>query len=424
MSATEDRIRRGLDADVLVSADEMLGAALLGIRRRRRRQVVTVAVATVAAVVLGVVAGTAPHDRTSKTPVPVELPKVKVEPSRLDWYSGIATDGTTLYLASHRCPGSVVAGLCTYPSNFSDAVSLDKAFPVVLWRYTDGGWERLGSAGVTDLGAMVAFPGGLLLMPAVNIPDQATYWVGPLRMSLDRGTTWVDWQLPWPGTKRCKVRSSLTCGVAVAGDYVVVASGDAWARRSIHSGGWEDISPPRRAARQQFDNRAYGMLALADGTLVATANDDAHPDGFFRVSRDVGSTWSAPRTNPGGGTASLDRTDGSTVYATCWQVVPGTGGSTRECGTYWSADLVTWTKAGLEYVREPTCRALRQLHWRTNEDAVRVGALRYRLALMRYLDGHIASAGELPRPDRVRHQIRHVLQVSRNSCLTWERLLE
>jgi hypothetical protein len=419
MNAIEGRIRRGLDVDVIVSADEMLGSAVAGVRRRRRRRAAGVALATVAAVVVGVVAGNAVPKHHAAPVVPVERPKVRVQPSQAVWYSGIATDGTTLYFASHRCPDSVVAGRCTYPSSFTETVAQDEHFPVVLWRYADGRWDRLGAPGVSDHAQMTALPGGLLLVPEVYITDRGTFVVGPLRISLDRGESWVDWQLPWPGTKRCTATSSEMCTVAVSGDYVVVASERTWARRSIRSSSWEDISPPARGPLESFDDLGYDLLALDNGTLVAVANTVApSPHRFYRVSRDAGSTWSEPHENPGHGTSNVERSDGSALYADCEN-------QSQECGYYWSEDLEKWTKAPLGYERGlSACRDILDGDQRPNGAPVQVGALRYRLAIARYLHGRLVSPEELPNPDGTPHRIRRILQVSADNCKTWRPLLD
>jgi hypothetical protein len=211
---------------------------------------------------------------------------------------------------------------------------------------------------------------------------------------------------------------------------VVAANGATWVRRHISSGGWEDVSPPKRVPLQDFDELGWSVLALDDGTLIATANN-LRPGGeaFYRVSRDAGSTWGALHDNPGqtsaGGSSFLDRVDGEAAYAECWELVPGYGGdSGRSCGYYRSTDLEHWTKFEqvLDY-RPNICTRPAGPTWRMTEVAERVGGVVYAIATAHLVNGHEDTRTELDNLDAP-HRVRHLLEVSVDDCQTWEPLLD
>jgi hypothetical protein len=433
MSAIEERIRQGLDVEVSVSADAMLDAAAAGVRQRRRRRttaIVVGSVAAVAVVAVAIVAGGASPHRKSEPPPPIKTPEVEVTPALSDWFADLESDGTTLYLTTHRCPGKVSTGHCTPKEGFWNgrAPAPMKAYPVTLWRYADTTWERLGSPGVSSYAEMKALPDGLVFVP--RNPETQGDARGPLRVSLDRGETWADWQLP-KAVARCDWGEQNWCNVAIAGDYVVAANGDKWARRNITSGDWEDVSPPARTHTNDFDDPGYGLLVLDDGTLVATANSiNPALGGTYRVSRDFGSTWSKPHDNPGDA-STFDLVDGSTAYATCWELVPGYGGdSSTSCGYYRSTDLTHWTKlrAGdgpaLDRHDQPVaCARATGRTWRFTDSAVRVGDFVFAISSAHFVNGHEAARKELQNLDAP-HRLRHVLEFSTDDCQTWEPMID
>jgi hypothetical protein len=331
--------------------------------------------------------------------------------------------GASLYVTSHSCPGQVVAGLCTVQSDFYHAPPL-KAYPVTLWRYADGRWEDLGQPGVFSYAAMMRFPGGLLFVSRTHSEERGYRVTGPLRVSSDEGRTWQSWPIPKPH-RGCQGDfagpAEGPCNVAVVGDYVFVTSEFGWIRRSIRSGGWEDVALPKRARLYPFDTGSYGLLALDDGTLVATVNnpDDDGPKGFFRVSKDFGATWSAPRRNPGPH-SDVVAVDGSALYAACQ-------GTDQTCSWYRSTDLEHWRKATADEALhlndgDPVpCRRDYQVEGqsrRLTPHAVQVGTLVYGLSDWAYLRGREATRKELPDIDQA-HRIRRVLEQSADSCVTW-----
>jgi hypothetical protein len=251
---------------------------------------------------------------------------------------------------------------------------------------------------------------------------------GPVQVSLDGGKTWESWKLPWK-TENCSGALDEMCDVVVAGDYVIAASGRSWARRHITSDEWEDISPPRRKAINDFDQLGWNVLALDDGTLIATANNlNPSGKGFYRVSHDAGSTWGAPRDNPGqtspGHGSFVDRVDGEAAYAECWELVPGYGGdSSRSCGYYRSTDLEHWTKfeASLD-VTPKLCSRRTGPTWTMTEVVERMGGTTYEIASVPLVKGHAATRTELEHLD-LPHRVRQVLEFSVDSCQTWRPLL-
>ncbi|HTL24147.1 MAG TPA: sialidase family protein [Mycobacteriales bacterium] len=341
-------------------------------------------------------------------------------PSAREWLADLEPVGASLYVTSHSCPGKVAAGLCTVQAAFGNVPPL-KAFPLTLWRYTDERWEDLGQPGVFSYAEMMRVPGGLLFVPRTHTEAAGFQTTGPLRLSLDEGRTWESWPIPQQ-PRRCRTDYSGPgggpCSVAVAGDYVFVTSNFGWIRRNIRSGGWEDVALPERARVHEFDAGGYGLLTLDDGTLIATANNpfSDSPKGFFRVSKDFGSTWSAPRANPGRH-SDLGKVDGSVLYAECQD---------SSCGWYRSADLEHWRKAtaaelpSLNDGRPFACRAPLRAgpSWRHPDAVARVGSLVYGITYVPYLNGHEATAAELPNPD-LPHRARHVLEQSADSCATW-----
>jgi len=473
MSSIEERIRRGLDVETFVSADALLDLLPAGVRRRRRRRtaaLVAGAAAAVIAVVTVTSLATSPG-RTAQLPLPpVQTPKSdeapSVSPSVTDWFVDVATDGSTLYATSHACPARVwngheplapaagirtpsagKSGRCTpedvtyWPYN-EQGDPPERPLPVTVWRFAGAGWERLGSPGVDSSAQMLALPGGLVFVPwdaGANrrSGDETVTGTtgGSLRVSADRGETWVDWKLPW-GAKRCSVQGHPGCAVGVAGEYVVAASGDRWFRRMLDSDDWEEISPPAPDVPiRDFDEFGYQLLALDDGTLVAEAKGiDPVGAGGYRVSRDVGSTWSALHDNPGqtegsGAGSDLEFAAGPAVYAVCNEHVIGTLNSSRGCGYYRSTDLEHWKKVPTVQVTEPnTCAPLLGTTYRSTatlrfaDAAVRLGGLVYEITLVPTVDGHEATRQELSNLDAP-HRMRQVLEVSADECQTWQSML-
>jgi hypothetical protein len=355
------------------------------------------------------------------TPSPASGETVSPGPSAREWLTDLDTDGTSLYVTSHSCPRQVEAGVCTIKGSTSPERL--KAFPLTLWRYTGGRWEDLGQPGVFSYSDMTVLPGGFMFAPLTEPHGGAV--IGPLRVSVDDGATWADWPIPQE-KRRCINGFSGPgrgpCTVAVAGDYVVIASNYGWIRRNLHSGGWEAIALPKRARMYDFDGLGYGLLTLADGTLIATANNPGSegPNGFFRVSQDFGATWSGPRGFPGKHSDAA-AVDGSALYAACQ-------GKNYNCGWYRSTDLEHWRKAtDAEAARlndgrpVPCVRAVRPTdgRWRFTETAVRVGEIVYAISYVPYLKGREVTRKEFPILDAP-HRIRHVLERAADSCRTWE----
>jgi hypothetical protein len=332
------------------------------------------------------------------------------------WLVGLVTDGTALYLAATACPGQVTAGICTVMTTFDDDVPDPGPVPLALWSYAHGRWEGLGQPGVSSHSDMQALPGGLLFVPRWEDPADSSP-AGPLRVSLDAGRTWDDWPIPQE-LRRCRTQlpGQGPCTVGVAGDYVVVASSHGWIRRSIHSGGWEDITPPKRAQWSTDDRGGYELLVLDGGTLIATANNNADlPRGFFRVSRDFGSTWSGPHLNPGVHSL-VERVEGSVLYASCYTkdaILDGAHTATS-CGFFRSSDLEHWRK--VTAAEESALYDGRTVPCRSATEVLRVGALVYGISQLPYVQGEAEVKQKLSPP----HRVRRALQRSADSCRTWQ----
>ena len=385
------------------------------------------------AVVLGVTA--CGSGKKAATPAPTAssttgAPASSPGPSPRDWLDRVHSDGTTLYVTSHSCPGKVAAGFCTI-SGFTRKL---KAFPLTLWRYTDGSWEDLGQPGVFSYSDLKVGPGRLVFVPFNEHPSAGRVVTGPLRVSLDAGKTWGDWPIPQQA-RRCHATyigpgSGGPCTVAIAGEYVVIASPLGWIRRHVESSSWEDITPPKRAASRDFDALDYGLFALEDGTLIATVNgQEGGRRGFFRVSRDGGSTWSSPHDNPGQH-SQIDAADGSALYAACWKVLSSSprGTSSESCGHYRSTDLEHWRKAtaaedfNLNDGRPTPCRRVYRREGpsrRQTDSSVRVGAFVYAVTYVPYVKGREATHKELRHFD-LQHEVRHVLERTTVRCEAWQ----
>jgi hypothetical protein len=141
MSTIEERLRDGLRAEVPVSADAMIDAAVAGVRRHRRRRTTGIVTGAVAAVTLAVVAGVTlagGGSQQPQPPKPIETPKEKVStpPSSASWFDDLETDGTTLYVTTHRCPTAVRAGRCEIRDGFWNGrpPAAKKAYAVTLLR--------------------------------------------------------------------------------------------------------------------------------------------------------------------------------------------------------------------------------------------------------------------------------------------------
>ena len=381
---------------------------------------------------------------TTPSPSPSSLPRtaspsaiaapppltVTGRPAPTDWLSDLESDGRSLYVTAHRCPGQVQQGACTFEGGLQRRKLGPR--PVALWRYTDGQWVGLGRPGVDSDAELQSFRGGLLFVRWH--PDSSMFGslTGPLRVSVDEGRTWQDWPVP-DVSMRCisNVQADIgPCTVVGAGSYVVVASNYGWVRRRVHSGGWDDITPPKRSSG--FDEFAfgYGLLALSDGTLIATVNpvQDGEVGGHFLVLRPGSSTWSAPHKNPGG-SSQVYAVDGSTVFATCW--VAGTGvinvKDATSCGEYRTTDLQHWTRVAAPLINDPkhgdACvRLASGPSLRESAITERVGSLVYSITHVPYAEGHEAAFGDLESLDHP-HVERHVLERSADSCRTWVQVL-
>ena len=463
MNAIEDRIRRGLDADVSVSTHALFEAAAAGAMRRRRQQRWAVGAAAVCATAVTAVAVAlaAVPDGESKKPGPVDNPTLPLEtpnvtstpPPLSDWSLELDTDGTTVYLATRSCPRELREGVCEARAGelINDAFTSGHQFgsaPVSLWRYDGRGWASVGrvpDVSTPDLSSgeagapLMRVGSGVVAFVPVGPGDVPT---GQVVVSADEGESWETWQLPW-SADRCSSGTDLGCRVEVSGEYVVAASGATWMRRAVGSADWDDISPPRRTPRDSWDDDRFGLLALDDGTLVATVDDfpttvaadtgESMPGkpGHYRVSRDAGSTWSESRNNPGaaGEVVQWDAfpggsVEGETVYAQCLILDPVDGEPSSQCERYWSSDdLVHWTKVPRPDGPDAACPTFDARDRVDYESIAHVGSRTYALAHVPYVDGHVATWAELPHLD-MPHDVRHVLVFSTDGCRTWSPLLQ
>lgn len=436
MTELEDRIRRGLGANVSVSVDDLISAAAAGAQRSRRRHRWAVGVgaagATLATTAAIAIATLPNGSHKSGPPQPAPPPPAESteapssSPSVGDWPFEIDTDGSSVYLITVPCPGQLRKGFCENEGgqNESGFVTGDERgeSTVSLWRYEGQTWTDLGE--VPRVSAKAQAPGevsapswlpvGLMRAgPGALVLPGSTF--GELVVSGDDGDTWESWRLPWQPSQ-CE-NGFVPCNVAVTGEYVVAAAGTTWLRREAGSDEWEDVTPPERSPYYEADDGRYGLLALDDGTLIAFAPDVRATTGSYRVSTDAGSTWSDLRPNPGDHSEfdSVGGVQGSTAYATCWTV------DGRQCGWYRSSDLVHWTLVGADQGPDSSCRPRQGDVDNEYESVVQVGSLTYAIAHVQYLDGHPARQ-ELSSLDAP-HDVRHVLRVSADGCRTWEPVL-
>ena len=135
MSALEDRIRRGLAADVAVPADDMIAAAAAGAQRSRRQQRWAVGIGTAAAVltvVVGALAVTRGHENTAPPvgPSPSETPSVTRATDPADRVHNGPIVGVADLFAQHRAP-------CNGCAATGSLVGYDDATQRALWVYYD-----------------------------------------------------------------------------------------------------------------------------------------------------------------------------------------------------------------------------------------------------------------------------------------------
>lgn len=373
MSALEERIRRGLGADVAASADDLISAAAAGAQRTRRKQQWTVGIGTAAAVltvVVGALAVTRGSERTAPPvgPPPSETPSVTYEsPGPGDHPINMYADHGVLTLITVE--------------------RMDPGVPATLWRKTPGGWLRLGTLDHTIGPDPVAEQ--IRLQPGPGPDDLVAFGLTGNRVgfSRDGGTTW-SYLAPPAG---CTGEDG--CSIDSTGDWLYVDNqGAAW-RAPFGATAWEKFSVPQDSV----------LLLELDDALVGAESDCDNATNHYWVSDDHGDTWTERRDFPAG-TCAYDTLDG-TAYA--YPIVdPNDDQSWR------STDLVSWERApvsaGVERERRSwaLCPDMANTHPPGQSAPVQIGDELYQLAQVNHRNGW-----------------KRVLRVSHDECHTWKPVL-
>lgn len=176
MSALEDRIRRGLSAEVAVSVDDVIAAAAAGARRTRRQQRWLVEIGAAAAV-LAVIVGALAVTRDSVNTAPPVGPPPSPTPSVTYESPGPGDHPVNMYVAH---------GVLTLIT----AERMDRGGPATLWRKAPGGWLRLGTLDRTIGPDPVAEE--IRLQAGPGRDDLVAFGLSGNRLGLSRdgGTTW------------------------------------------------------------------------------------------------------------------------------------------------------------------------------------------------------------------------------------------
>ena len=390
MSALEDRIRAGLNADRAVP--DLWDGVQHGARRYRARRaagVVAAAVLAVAVVAVGVtvsVGGTQePAPVESPTPSPT-LPTVAPSPD--DEVVGLSGVGGTLFAEFVTCTERGPAGDCIKP-----------AAPRRLWRYTAGEWTDLG-----DLPAGVGSP---------FLRGSAADWLGESQdrdrvpITRDAGATWTWVDLPEPCMRGGDCDVLLTPTQMIEAHY----EGD-WYAAALGTDEWTKITPPS----PQSPNYFFLPSVLDGGTLVA---EERPSGGAYRTSSDGGRTWSERRALPRSDLtvySGVGLGDGGKLYAECDGEAP--------CGTWRSDDLVHWQQVSSKDLFAPTPQCTRSGRALIQSQTV-VGTDTYAIFVRVYTkEGRPlpASAFGYGTDDHPYVYVRR-LMVSHDECGTWTQLI-
>lgn len=372
MSVLEERIRRGLAADVTVSADELITAAAAGAQRARRQQRWVVATGTAAAV-LTVIVGVLAVTRGNDTAAPPVAPSPPPPPSVTYESPGPGDHPISLY------DGAGAPILVT-------AERLDRAGTATLWRKESGGWQRVGTLEDAVPPDPRYYPYSTYLSPGPGSQDVVAHHLARrgVGFSHDGGATWSYLTQPpdCPAGAGCSA-------VAPTSDHLYLNNHDTAMRAAFGATTWTEIAVPRPAS---------GVIPLEDALLSVDLDCDNATNHYW-VSRDDGDTWSGRRDYPAG-TCIVGSTD-NTAYAA----------DAEETQWWRSTDLVHWEHAP----SSPSFELARQAYaacpgllvedpvTRDDEPPVRVGDEVYRLF-----------------PVSNRDDRRLELRVSHDDCHTWE----
>jgi hypothetical protein len=369
MNPLEGRIRRGLRADVPVSADDLISAAAVAAGRTRRQRRLLAGVGA-AAVVLAVIVGTLAvtrGDTNTVRPVGPTPSKSYESPGPDDHpISMYAADGVLTLLTVER---------------------LDRPGPATLWRKAPGGWLRVGTLDRTIGPDAVAEQ--IRLQPGPGHDDLVAFGLSGNRVgfSRDGGATWRYLAPP----EGCAGEN--WCSIDSTGDWLYVDDqGAAW-RAPFGATAWERFAVPR-------DNP---VLEELDEALVSIESDCDNATNHYWVSRDHGDTWTRRRDFPAG-TCAYDWLDG-TAYA--YPIVDAHGDQ-----SWRSTDLVSWERAPVSAAVEresrswAVCPDLADSHPPGQSAPVQIGDERYQFVQVNHPNGW-----------------KRVLRVSHDNCHTWKPVL-
>ena len=379
MSALEERIRRGLGADVTFSADDIISAAAARAQRSRRQQRWAVGIGAAAAVLtvtVGVLAVVRGNDTTAPPvgPSPSPTPSVTYEsPGPGDHPIGLYDGDGALTLITIDRFGSVGIG--------------------TVWQKQAGGWRRLGTIEHAIPPEQVD-PGRTHLSPGPGSGDFVALDLagGRVGFSRDGGATWSYLAKP--------------AGCAEGGcseifpttDYLYVNKDGTALRAAFGAATWEEISVPWSPGSQPDRS----LLPLEDALLNIDSDCDATTNHYW-VSRDDGDTWGERQDFPAG-TCIYERID-NTAYTA----------DADETQWWLSTDLVQWelalTSPYDEHARQafaacPGSLGKDRFSTWLYEPPVRIGDEVYKIVHLSNRDGRKLE-----------------LRVSHDDCHTWKPVL-
>lgn len=324
MSALEDRLRAGLDADRAVP--DLWDAVQRGARRRRARRTAGAAGAAslaVALVATGVMLAAGDADRSAPpAPRPSHTEPPNPGPGAPHFPELVTTAGDELFVTTRTCAGED----CTQG-----------------WRYDGAEWSGpfdfpQGAGGVRWA------PGGLDGL-AFPLPEGGEMLGGTIGSGVTRGWATHDGGRSWedapPFPQPCRRD----------GCQVYFTSGSAFL---VHQ---RDASDPATLYRSDLGLDSWEALAAPDGVqTMTTTNDilvgaDRLDEDWGRattlwVSRDDGATWRRPEGLPCPDPYLFGGGSGGRFVAECYP-------TDRHEVTWTSPDLRSWTRAGEDRDQTP-----------------------------------------------------------------------